>query len=183
MSKKEDLQKRKAEAEQIIADGAVLDEYQAYLPETQEDEALAFHYFMRDTILEFKKLRKQKGITQAVLAARMGTQQTAISRFESYNGVPSLPFLNKYAMALGVNLNSLGLGGITLNIPDEIYTLARQVYGNDPMIIKNCLLEAIRVEVKSRFEYKNKMMEAFSSSELNSSVEWNDEAFMGQVTP
>lgn len=119
MNRKEDLLKRKADAERMIAEGAVLDEYQAYLPETQEDEALAFHYFMRDSILEFKKLRKQKGITQAVLAARMGTKQTAVSRFESYNGEPSLKFLYKYAMALGLEIHFTTKMGVNAGVAKE----------------------------------------------------------------
>jgi transcriptional regulator with XRE-family HTH domain len=182
VSRKEDLLQRKADAERMIAEGIVMEEYQAYLPEATEDEELAFHYFMRDTILEFKKLRKQKGITQAVLASRMRTKQTAVSRFESYNGAPSLQFLNKYALALGEKLNSLALGGVTLSIPEDVYALAKQVYGDDPIVTKNNMLETIIQEVKSRYEYKTEMLEAFSSAEPCGTAEWNQDAFSVQVT-
>jgi transcriptional regulator with XRE-family HTH domain len=181
VSRKEDLLQRKAVAERTIAEGKSLEEYQAYLPNA--DEELSFHYFMRDTILEFKKQRKQKGITQAELAAKMGTRQTAISRFESYNSTPSLPFLNKYALALGEKLNSLVLGGITLVIPEDVFAKAKLVYGDDPVVVKDCMLETISHEVNSRYEYKTKLLEEFSSMEPCGSAEWSSEGFMAQVSP
>lgn len=48
--------------------------------------------------------RAQEGLTQKVLAEKMGTKQSAISRFESGKYNPSLAFLYRLADALGVKL-------------------------------------------------------------------------------
>lgn len=48
--------------------------------------------------------RVKKGITQAKLARRMKTQQSAVSRLESGNANPSLNFLKRLASALNCRL-------------------------------------------------------------------------------
>jgi transcriptional regulator with XRE-family HTH domain len=55
---------------------------------------------------EFLKARAAAGITQAELAERIGTTQSAIARLESGSGKhsPSLATLRKYARALGCRL-------------------------------------------------------------------------------
>lgn len=55
---------------------------------------------------EFLKARAAAGITQAEVAARIGTTQSAIARLESGSGKhsPSLATLRKYAHALGCRL-------------------------------------------------------------------------------
>src|SRR4030043_2164403 len=55
---------------------------------------------------EFLKARSVAGITQAEIAKRIGTTQSAIARLESGRGKhsPSLATLQKYAHALGCRL-------------------------------------------------------------------------------
>jgi transcriptional regulator with XRE-family HTH domain len=55
---------------------------------------------------EFLKARAAAGVTQAELARRIGTTQSAIARLESGRGrhSPSLATLRKYAQALGCRL-------------------------------------------------------------------------------
>ena len=55
---------------------------------------------------EFLKARAAAGITQAEIAERIGTTQSAIARLESGSGKhsPSLSTLQKYAHALGCRL-------------------------------------------------------------------------------
>jgi transcriptional regulator with XRE-family HTH domain len=55
---------------------------------------------------EFLKARSSAGITQAEVAERIGTTQSAIARLESGRGrhSPSLATLQKYARALGCRL-------------------------------------------------------------------------------
>jgi transcriptional regulator with XRE-family HTH domain len=55
---------------------------------------------------EFLKARSAAGITQAEVAERIGTTQSAIARLESGRGrhSPSLATLQKYARALGCRL-------------------------------------------------------------------------------
>jgi ribosome-binding protein aMBF1 (putative translation factor) len=53
-----------------------------------------------------KKVRERAGLSQAALAKKIGTKQSAISRVESgvYRSVPSLSFLRKIAVACGAQL-------------------------------------------------------------------------------
>lgn len=53
-----------------------------------------------DLIANVMQKRIEKGLTQRELAQKMGTKQSAISRFESGNYNPSLAFLQKIAQAL-----------------------------------------------------------------------------------
>ena len=53
-----------------------------------------------------RKAREKAGLSQAELAGRIGTKQSAISRVESgvYRSVPSLSLLQKIAVACGAQL-------------------------------------------------------------------------------
>lgn len=68
-----------------------------------EYEKLAGEFALLD---EFLKARAAAGITQAEVAERIGTTQSAIARLESGGGKhsPSLATLQKYAHALGCRL-------------------------------------------------------------------------------
>lgn len=50
------------------------------------------------------RIRNQKKITQKELAKKIGTTQSALSRFEMGDVNPSLDFLKKVANALGTKL-------------------------------------------------------------------------------
>lgn len=81
-------------------------EYKAKLfqeqPEVKEEyDALGPQY---EIIRAEIAARKMTGLTQKELAARMGTAQANISRFESGNYNPSLAFLQKMAESLGKTL-------------------------------------------------------------------------------
>lgn len=55
---------------------------------------------------EFLKVRSAQGLTQAQVAEKIGTTQSAVARMESGSGKhsPSLATLSKYAQALGCKL-------------------------------------------------------------------------------
>ena len=48
--------------------------------------------------------RRNKGITQKILAEKIGTKQSVISRLESGRANPSVAFLKKLAQALNTHL-------------------------------------------------------------------------------
>lgn len=56
-----------------------------------------------------KRARLKRGLTQEMLAKKMSTTRSAVSRLESGGGsarhAPSLSTLNRYASALGYNIN------------------------------------------------------------------------------
>lgn len=47
-------------------------------------------------------VRRQKGLTQAEVSARMGVSQGAVSQFESGDRDPKLSTIRRYALAVGV---------------------------------------------------------------------------------
>lgn len=61
-------------------------------------------------ISDMVRLRNKKKITQKQLANKIGTTQSALSRFEMGDVNPSLDFLKKVASALGAKL-VVGLQG------------------------------------------------------------------------
>ena len=68
-----------------------------------EYEKLADEFSLLD---EFLKARAAQGLTQAQVAEKIGTTQSAVARMESGSGKhsPSLATLTKYADALGCRL-------------------------------------------------------------------------------
>lgn len=68
----------------------------------KEYEAIRPKY---DVIRAVLNARQQKGLTQAELARRVGTTQSAIARFESGAGNPTLDFLSKVSAAVGARLD------------------------------------------------------------------------------
>jgi len=67
----------------------------------QAYEDLEPEYQLVRAIIEQRKL---KGMTQAELARKVGTRQSAIARLESGTYNPSLQFLKKVAKALDVKI-------------------------------------------------------------------------------
>ena len=61
-----------------------------------EDEAV-----LKDVAGQLRTVRKSLGITQEILAERVGTKKSNISRLESGRYNPSLEFLVKVADGLG----------------------------------------------------------------------------------
>jgi len=68
-----------------------------------EFEKLSDEYALLD---EFLKARSDQGLTQAQVAQKIGTTQSAVARMESGSGKhsPSLATLSRYAEALGCKL-------------------------------------------------------------------------------
>jgi len=50
---------------------------------------------------ELARKRREAGLSQAEVAARMGTSQGAVSRIESGRALPSLVVLDRFARAIG----------------------------------------------------------------------------------
>lgn len=82
----------------------------------REYEALEPEYQIARQLIA---LRLARGLTQADLAARAGTQQVSVSRVETTTTTPTLPLLKKLAQALDAHLE------IRL-VPDEIHASGGQ---------------------------------------------------------
>jgi ribosome-binding protein aMBF1 (putative translation factor) len=64
-------------------------------------EEIAFEFAIIDAII---RQRTEKGITQKQLAEKVGTKQSAISRFECGGSNPHLNFTKKLLAAVGLKL-------------------------------------------------------------------------------
>lgn len=68
----------------------------------KEYDKLEARYALIDKVIGERIKRK---LTQAQLAKKAGTKQSAIARLESGNVNPSLDFIDRIATALGLKLN------------------------------------------------------------------------------
>lgn len=75
----------------LLKDKEIKTQYEALAPEFAVIKALI-------------RKRLETGVTQATLAKKMGTQQSAISRLEAGRVSPTISFLQKLAVALGTRL-------------------------------------------------------------------------------
>lgn len=66
------------------------------------DKSLAPRY---EVVEQLRKARRAQNVTQEVLAERVGTKKSNISRFESGKYNPSLDFLIKVAESLGKQIH------------------------------------------------------------------------------
>jgi transcriptional regulator with XRE-family HTH domain len=71
-------------------------------PEVQRENA-AIDRDMR-LIESLVTMRKQRGLTQAEVAERMGRSQPAVSDFERLGGDPHLSTIRRYALAVGAEV-------------------------------------------------------------------------------
>ena len=74
------------------------------LAEDLQDEAFREAYERLGPAYELARLRMERGLTQKQLARLVGTRTSRISRLESWDHEPSLPFLRRVARALGARL-------------------------------------------------------------------------------
>ncbi len=79
---------------------------------------------------DLRKMRIEHGLTQEVVAERMGVTQPSVSQFERYDANPTLDTVRRYAMAVGARLS-------TTVIDDT---------GNDPRSRGEYLFSQSRVE-------------------------------------
>jgi transcriptional regulator with XRE-family HTH domain len=78
--------------------------------------------------IEVARRRKEAGLTQSELAKAMGTTQPAISKIESGRTLPTLPFLDRLAVATGKPL-TLVLGEDPVLTSEDRAQRVRRVLG------------------------------------------------------
>jgi len=64
-------------------------------------DELGTEFYLIETVI---KKRLEKGLSQKELAQKIGTKQSAISRFEAGGCNPTIAFLQKMACAMGLNM-------------------------------------------------------------------------------
>lgn len=86
-----------------------MDEWQDFKKELLEDKKVLKEYKKLEPkyklISQLIAARNKKRITQAQLAKKIGTKQSAIARLEAGNTNPTLSFLEKISFALNTKLS------------------------------------------------------------------------------
>ncbi|MBL4833623.1 MAG: helix-turn-helix transcriptional regulator [Pseudomonas sp.] len=102
-------------------------DFDAFMAELEADPANAAHFqkaddwiaetFYGGDVESMRRLRERKGISQSVLAVRIGTSQPQIARIESGKFDPQLSTILKLTKALDVDANAVcaALGGIIVD--------------------------------------------------------------------
>jgi AbiV family abortive infection protein len=92
---------------------------------------------------QFERLvqtRREMGISQADLAARMGTTQPALARLEGSPGDPRLSTLERYAKALNDELTTKGLAGTDAFTIDQIEEMIAASFSNSSRLASDARL-------------------------------------------
>jgi len=78
--------------------------FNEHLAEALKDPEFREEWEASEPSYQVTRLRILRGLTQAELARRVGTQQPSIARLESGRDEPTLSFLRRVAEALGARL-------------------------------------------------------------------------------
>jgi DNA-binding XRE family transcriptional regulator len=81
-----------------------LPRFEAWEKEKLEDAGFAATALALEPGYPVARLRIQRGLTQAQLAAMVGTRQPSIARLENGSSLPSISFLQKVAAALDATI-------------------------------------------------------------------------------
>ena len=84
--------------------GEAFETFNQHLTEALRDPEFREAWEASEPAYQVARLRILRGLTQAELAQRVGTQQPSIARLESGRDVPTLTFLRRVAQALGARL-------------------------------------------------------------------------------
>ncbi|WP_427365529.1 helix-turn-helix domain-containing protein [Candidatus Caldatribacterium saccharofermentans] len=110
-------------------------------------ETLDYYAPLNALILEVVEERTYQNLTQEELARRLGTRQSAISRFENLGRKPGFDFLQKVARALGGKLFITIHGQYAALVPRKyrelINRLARERDTTPEAVVRELLVEAL----------------------------------------
>ncbi len=76
------------------------------LVEVLDARADALEENHKNLLRDLCKMRIDHGLTQEVVAERMGVTQPSVSQFERYDANPTLDTVRRYAMAVGARLST-----------------------------------------------------------------------------
>jgi transcriptional regulator with XRE-family HTH domain len=118
------------------------------------NQILDYYAPLNDLILEIVEERVRQNLTQGDLARRLGTRQSAVSRFENLGRKPGFDFLYRVASALGGKLFITIHGRYAALVPHKyrefIDKLAREENKDPETVVKDLLVEAIEQKTRSR---------------------------------
>ena len=106
---------------------------------------------LSDIVLECKKLRKQKNISQKELADLMKTKQSVISRFENMGRTPNYDFLVRLSKAFECEPKFYLDGKYTIKVPYNLHSKIDEIACKKDISITKLLLEIVRDSIEEEY--------------------------------
>jgi len=141
---------------------------------------------LADFINEYEFLKGMNKITQAELAKRAGTTQSAISRFESIKHPPSYDLLVKLSKALGDELFISPAGSQSLSLPYDLREVAKSAAERRGVSVAELMAKLLR-ESLSREQFvlsKGATIQATMQAEFRvGTVKFTQGSYAGTTKP
>lgn len=99
---------------------------------------------LAEFITEYEYRKGSSGLTQSEIARRMGTRQSAISRFESMKHPPSYDFLQALSHAVGDRLFLSPSAAYSLTLPYDLRDAAEQAASRRGIGVPELMAQLLR---------------------------------------
>lgn len=124
-----------------------------YFEQLKQEDAEYAEYAKRfmplaEFMAEYEHQKGLQNLTQAEIAQRLGTTQSAVSRFESMKHPPSYDLLNRIAQTLGDRLFISPLAGYTLTIPADLRETVDKAAQNRDVSAVQLMADLLREALK-----------------------------------
>ena len=90
-------------------------------------------------LFDYEFLKAKNDLTQKEIAKKVGTTQSAISRFTSMKGMPTYEFLQKISIAVGGTLLLTALGEFTTTLDFNYHDAAKQMASDQGISVEELL--------------------------------------------
>lgn len=103
-------------------------------------------------IFDYEFLKAKNNLTQKEIAKKVGTTQSAVSRFTSMKGKPNYDFLRKISEAVGGSLQVTPLGEFTTTLDLNYHDVAKDMAADQGITVE----ELMRMILNQAFSSENK---------------------------
>jgi transcriptional regulator with XRE-family HTH domain len=126
---------------------------------------------------DYEHSRQLQRLTQAEIAKRAGTTQSAVSRFEAMKHPPSYDFLRRVSAALGDRLFLTPFGSLSMSLPYDLHGKAKDVAAKKGVSVEELMRGYVREALqRDSFVVVGRKTIRFqppeASSQPPSSLEW-----------
>ena len=126
----------------------VLDSFDKLREENTEYAAYSERFGpLAEFLTEYEYQKGMEGITQCELAERMGTTQSAISRFESMKHTPSYDLLIKAAKAFSDRLFVSPAASVSISLPYDLRGIAKEVATRRGITVSELMIDLLRSDL------------------------------------
>ncbi len=153
-------------------------EIQDFFTELKETETTYADYEKRFEPLavfltDYDHAKELEGLTQAEIAKRMGTTQSAVSRFEAMKNPPKYDMLRKASVAVGDKLFVTPLGSMSMTLPYDLHEKAYEIAEKKEVTVRELMKTYIR-EGLNRDSFKS--LETWEFTESSTVIHFIPEA-------